>query len=243
MFWELFSSQRFPPQCWPKEYLVLRNGGFPPMGGPGLPGGIAVGNQMQPPTMGMGCPPMCGNLCAPPCMPMRPRCAPPAVFEPTVYVGYLCGQKGGTIQLRGNNGGYLGGVPAVGEPLAGIHDFRLDYDVEGIWVEGATPIRINDTIGMAIGGSYFFPTGARAKEVYGVVGTPSATRNWHNDIQWWNLQGAVSYNLFASCSPYAKLYCPPDCMPPNPCPPGPTSLTGLTVVGGFRWDSVQKLHG
>jgi hypothetical protein len=212
------------------------HGSFPSLGGQGLPGGLPVGPPMPPPALGMGGPPspvnFCPPPCPPPCPPMMGRCRQPAVLEPTVYVGYLYKHKGGGVQVRGEG-------PTA---LAGIHEFRLDHDMEGIWLEATSPIRINDFIGLAVGGSYFFPTSTKAKEIYRFdpgLGTSSATRRWQNDLVWWTVQGALSYNLFSSCSPYAQLYCPSDCMPPNPCPPGPSTLAAFTLLGGLRWDAYR----
>ncbi len=206
--------------------------GFAPVSVPGMPGGLPMGNCMPPPAMAVGCPPGPANVCPPPCPPVM-GCKPPAVFEPSLYAGYVFKKKGAGIRLQGN------GTAA----LAGVHEFRLDHDIEGVWLEGISPIRINDRMGLALGGSYFFPTAnRRATSVYRfdpALATAAATRKWHTDIQWYTLQGALGYDLFQSCSPYTRLYCPPDCMPPNPCPPGPSSLSALTVLGGLRWDNYK----
>ncbi|MEW6350734.1 MAG: hypothetical protein AB1646_16860 [Thermodesulfobacteriota bacterium] len=207
--------------------------GFPPGAVAGVPGGFPGGNCMPPPSMGMSGPPSPANFCPPPCPPLMQGCKPPAVFEPSVYVGYVFKKKGAGVLLKGNGS----------NALAGVHQFRLDHDIEGVWIEGISPIRINDRMGLAIAGSYFFPsTNRKATAVYRfdpALATSAATRKWHADIQWYTLQGALSFNLFQSCSPYTKLYCPPDCMPPNPCPPGPSSLAALTILGGLRWDAFK----
>lgn len=189
-------------------------GAFAPTAPPEMPGGhgpapgfpLAPAPNYQPgPQSGPVCGP--GGPCPPvPCGPMRP-CETPMLLDPTVYAGYLYKDRGVGLKFDAEGG----------QNLAGLTNFRHDYDLNGIWLQLLLPVQITEGFCLTLGGSHLFPidssseeTNGQSREVYTfVAGVQSDRRNWDTDIQWWNVTAAATMDVF------------------DP----------VKVIGGFRWDS------
>ena len=90
------------------------------------------------------------NFMAPPCQPQFP-CVPQncksANSEPSVYVGYLYKEHGAELQIQNNGPVTVGSATFT----------RNDFDLQGIWIELALPMTINENMGLILTGAHLFP--------------------------------------------------------------------------------------
>lgn len=175
----------------------------------GAPGGYPAFTGMGPPP-----PVKCQPPGPPPCFPNpNPGCAPfpgynpyacpppmckPAPFmEPSVYVGYLYKDHGAGVNIQFNNG-----------DVVGITSTRNDFNLQGVWLELASPFVLSQSAGLYFAVAHLFPVQSNAVESYGQAGG-AAKREWNPDIQWWEVDGALTYRM----------------------------SQGLIGLAGFRWSS------
>ncbi len=104
-------------------------------------------------------------------------------MEPSVYVGYLYKDHGAGVNIQFNNG-----------DVVGITSTRNDFTLQGVWLELTAPVRLCQNAGLFFALSHLFPVQSDALESYGQVGG-AAKREWNPDIQWWELDAALSYRL------------------------------------------------
>ncbi|MDQ1285460.1 MAG: hypothetical protein QG663_874 [Thermodesulfobacteriota bacterium] len=110
--------------------------------------------------------------------------------EPSVYLGYLYKDHGGGIQMRFNDPANVGQLTFT----------RNDFDLQGIWLEFALPMTIQENMSALISGSHLFGLQSTAAQSYTLSNSPSAARNWNPDIQWWEVNAAGSYQFIPSVS-------------------------------------------
>ncbi len=188
--------------------------------GPGSGYSGSIG--MAPPTPGAGYP---GPMCAPPPPPMKcrpsgpapcfpspnagygcppPTCMPGTYMEPSVFVGYLYKDHGAGVNIQFNDGDVLG-----------ITSTRNDFTLQGVWLELAAPVALSQNVGFFLSVAHLFPVQTTALESYELLASEAAKREWNPDIQWWELNTALTCRL---CQ----------------------ALTGLA---GFRWSSFMVNFG
>lgn len=137
--------------------------------------------------------PVPNNAFAPmPPPPMQVPCFPQACkttsSEPSAYVGYLYKDHGAGIQLQFN------GPATVGQTTY----TRNDFDLQGIWLELALPVAIDHNMGFLVTGAHLFSIQPTSIQSYSLAGVASAARKWNTDVQWWEVNGAGSYQFFPS---------------------------------------------
>ncbi|MGO9567334.1 MAG: hypothetical protein ACLP5H_07330 [Desulfomonilaceae bacterium] len=159
-------------------------------------GGYSAYPGMAPPHPPVKCQPPA----PPPCFPNpNPGCAPfpcynpyacppqpcmPAPFmEPSVYVGYLYKDHGAGVNIQFNNG-----------DVVGITSTRNDFTLQGVWLELAAPFALSQNAGLFLSLAHLFPVQSNALESYQQLGG-AAKREWSPDIQWWELDSALTYRL------------------------------------------------
>jgi hypothetical protein len=151
-------------------------------------------------------PPTCFPNQNPGCIPFQgfnpygcppPTCMPTPFMEPSVYVGYLYKDHGAGVNIQFNNG-----------DVVGITSARNDFTLQGVWLELTAPFALSQNMGMFLALAHLFPVTSNALESYQQV-NGAAKREWNPDIQWWELDAALSYRL----SP------------------------GAFALAGFRWSS------
>jgi hypothetical protein len=133
------------------------------------------------------------NFMPPPCQPQFP-CVPQNCksvnSEPSVYLGYLYKEHGAELQIQNN-----------GPTTAGSTTFtRNDFDLQGIWLELALPMSINENMGLILTGAHLFTLQPTSVQSYSLAGAPSAARQWTPDLQWWEVNAAGSYQFLPSLS-------------------------------------------
>jgi hypothetical protein len=102
-------------------------------------------------------------------------------MEPSVYVGYLYKDHGAGVKIHFEDGNVLG-----------ISSMRNDFTLQGVWLELAAPIALSQNAGLFLSVAHLFPVQTNALESYHqLVGS----REWNPDIQWWELDTALTYRL------------------------------------------------
>ncbi len=162
----------------------------------GAPGGYSGYPGMAPPPPPVKCHPPAPAPCYPnpnpgcssvPCFnPYAcppPMCKPAPFMEPSVYVGYLYKDHGTGINIQFNNG-----------DVVGITSARNDFTLQGVWLELTAPFALSQNVGMFLALAHLFPVQSNALESYQQV-NGAAKREWNPDIQWWELDAALSYRL------------------------------------------------
>ncbi len=166
-----------------------------------------------------------GSMCAPPPSPLKCRpsgpapysptpnagygcppttCMPGTYMEPSVFVGYLYKDHGAGVNIQLNDGG----------DVLGINSTRNDFTLQGVWLELAAPVALSQNLGFFLSVAHLFPVQTTALESYQLV-DGAAKREWNPDIQWWEVDTALTCHL---------------------CP-------ALTGIAGFRWSSFMVNFG
>jgi hypothetical protein len=178
--------------------------------------------------VGMAPPPIAGSypgsMCAPPLPPMKirpsgpapcfpspnagydcppPTCMPGTYIEPSVFVGYLYKDHGAGVNIQFGNGDVLG-----------ITSARNDFTLQGVWLELAAPVALSQNVGLFLSVAHLFPVQTIALESYQLT-DDAAKREWNPDIQWWELDTALTCRL----------------------------TPALTGIAGFRWSSFMVNFG
>jgi hypothetical protein len=107
--------------------------------------------------------------------------------QPTVRIGYLFPNRAASLSFDTSSGSQLL-----------IQDFRLSINVRGVWTEVAVPVRGFGPIGLVLGFSYFFPSNKYSQETYELSPPGNGERDWTSSTQLWNIQAAITYNIFPS---------------------------------------------
>lgn len=115
-----------------------------------------------------------------------PACAPPAGVEPSVYLGYLYKEHGAEFTLQFDDGNLR---------QAGVRSTRNDFDLQGIWLEMALPVKVSKELTATISGAHLFSLQPKSTQSYGFVGAASAARGWNPDVFWWEVDGNATYRL------------------------------------------------
>lgn len=122
--------------------------------------------------------------------PYLPQTCKSTSSEPSAYVGYLYKDHGAGMQLQFN-----------GPVTAGQTTYtRNDFDLQGIWLELALPVAIDQNMGLVVTGAHLFSLQPGSIQSYSLANTVSAARKWNPDVQWWEVNGAGSYQFFPSVS-------------------------------------------
>jgi hypothetical protein len=184
------ASAQMSPWGAPGGYPAFVGTAPPPPPMRGQPGGAAPWL----PNPNSGCAP---NPCMSPYGCPPPMCKPPILIEPAVYVGYLFKDRGVGINIQFNDG-----------DVVGITSTRNDLDLQGVWLELALPVALSQNANIFFTGAHLFPVQTKAFQSYGLL-TGVAKREWHTDIQWWEINAGIGYRF----APF------------------------VSGVGGFRWSS------
>ena len=105
-------------------------------------------------------------------------------MEPSVFVGYLYKDHGAGVNLQFNDGDVLG-----------ITSTRNDFTLQGVWLELAAPVALSQNVGFFLSVAHLFPVQTTALESYELLASEAAKREWNPDIQWWELNTALTYRL------------------------------------------------
>jgi hypothetical protein len=105
----------------------------------------------------------------------------------SLYVGYLFHDKGADLHFT-----------AVGAQQAdSITALRQEFDLSGVLFEIMQPVRLRGPLGLALGVGYMLPINGPAQETMELSGrNPSLSRTWKSEVQWWQMQAALTYNFF-----------------------------------------------
>ena len=122
-----------------------------------------------------------------------PACTPGPYMEPSVFVGYFYKDHGAGVNIQFNDGDVLG-----------ITSTRNDFTLQGVWLELATPVALSQNVGFFLSVAHLFPVQTTALESYQLL-DGAAKREWNPDIQWWELDTALTCRLCQALTGVARL--------------------------------------